>query len=322
MQTIQKSKLGVSSCLLGTNCRYDGSHNKDEFIIDILSKYFDFVPYCPEAMIFPTPRETIRLVEIDGQTRVFTTKSTKEFTLELDGISNQLALDVKNHDICGFILKAKSPSCGLERVKVYQDKGHLCEKKGVGRFANQLKIHYPNLPLEEEARLIDPWLKENFLMQIFAYKDLQEFLNNNPKFKDLVQFHTDYKYLIYSKSQKAYKQLGNIVANHEHKDFASVLKEYKKAFEEVIAQKSNISKTYNVLLHIFGYFKKDISKDEKEIVLGAMNEYKNKIIPLISIIKLIKLYIKKFDIKYLKSQKFLSPYPDELALRSDIRAYK
>lgn len=316
-------KLGVSACLIGNACRYDGVGASDDFVINTLSKYFEFVPYCPEVIIFGSPRDAIRQVEENNQLKVVTsTKNPIDVTQKLMDISIQCADKIKNDDLCGFILKSKSPTCGLERVKVYKDKNAPSEKKGVGLFAQQIKDKYPYLALEEEGRLQDAWLRENFLMQIFAYSDLQSFLNSNPSYFDLVQFHTSYKYLIYSKSQSAYKSLGNVVANHDKKSLDEVIDEYRMEFLKAINLKGNINKTYNVLLHIFGYFKKLITKEEKEEILLSLEEYKQKIIPLIAVIKLINIYVKRFDVKYLKVQKFLNPYPSELSLRSDIKAYK
>lgn len=318
-------KLGVSSCLLGNNCRYDGKGSKDKFVVDILSKYCEFIPYCPEGAIFPTPRDTIRLVEDDndGIKACIPAQNNKDVSEALYTISKSMVDDIENQEICGFILKSKSPSCGLERVKVYQNNNSgLCEKKGEGFFAKQLKERFPYLPIEEEGRLQDPWLKENFLLQIYAYNDLHCFLKDVKYFKELVTFHTNYKYLIYAKSQASYKNLGTIVANHEKYPLEDVLVEYKKNFLEAIAQKDSINKTYNILLHILGYFKKFISNEEKEDLLISCDEYKNGIIPLIAVIKLFNIYVKRFDLTYLKTQKFLNPYPSELALRSDIKAYK
>jgi uncharacterized protein YbgA (DUF1722 family)/uncharacterized protein YbbK (DUF523 family) len=315
-------KLGVSSCLLGNLCRYDGAHAKDEYIVKILQKYFEFVPYCPEHIVFGTPRDTIRLVETKEGIRVQNNKTNADVTAVLEKSALQCAQHIKNDDLCGFILKSKSPTCGMERVKVYQEINAPSEKKGIGLFAKHIQELYPYLPLEEEGRLNDDWLKENFLMQIFAYKELYEFLNTKPTFNDLVVFHTSYKYLIYAKSQMAYKELGNIVANHEKKDLLEVLEAYKIGFLKAIYLKSDIAKTYNVVLHIYGYFKKQISKEEKEIVLATLEEYKDQIIPLIAVIKILNIYVTRFDIAYLKGQKFLNPYPKELALRSSIKAYK
>lgn len=317
-------KLGVSACLLGTACRYDGVGATDKFIVDILQKYFQTVPYCPETIIWGSPREAIRqTLSETGELKIVTsTKNPKDVTLEIENISNECADKIQNDDLCGFILKSSSPTCGLERVKVYKPFNAPSVKNGVGVFAKKIKEKYPYLPVEEEGRLIDPWLRENFLMQIFAYQDLHNFLKSNPSFNDLVIFHTSYKYLIYSKAQKSYTTLGRIVANKDKKQLNEILLEYKEEFLKAISLKGNVNKTYNVLLHMFGYFKKLITKEEKEEILQALNEYKEKIIPLIAVMKIINLYVKRFDVEYLKVQKFLNPYPKELALRSDIKAYK
>ncbi len=316
-------KIGVSSCLLGNMCRYDGATSTDRFVVDILKNYFEIVAYCPEEDVFGTPRESISLRDIDGQTRVITNFTKIDVTDRLKSSSSNIIKKMANEEeLCGFILKAKSPSCGMERVKLYVGQNNICEKKAVGVFASDIKIHFPLLPLEEDGRLNDPWLKENFLMQVFSYSDLFKFLKSDPKHKELVEFHTSYKYLIYAKSHKSYKELGAIVANHNKKDINEVLEEYKIGFLNAIAIKSSIKKTYNVLLHIFGYFKKDITKKEKEFIIDACDEYKNGIIPLVAVTKILNLYVIRFDEKYLKTQKFLNPYPKEFALRSDTKASK
>ncbi len=315
-------KLGISSCLIGNLCRYDGAHSKDAFVYNILQKYFEIVPYCPEDMIFGSPRETIRLVRNGDDIKVTTSDGSKDVTKQLDDISVFCAQKIAKDDICGFILKSKSPTCGMERVKVYQEKNAPSIKEGVGLFAKRIKEFYPYLAVEEEGRLNDPWLKENFLMQVFAYKDLHEFLKNKPTKGELVEFHSSYKYLIYAKSQKFYKELGNIVANHEKKHLEEILDEYREIFLKAISEKSSIKKTFNVLLHIFGYFKKHILKEEKELLLLTMDEYKDGIVPLITIVKMFNIFINRYDIEYLKKQKFLNPYPQELALRSDLKAFK
>ena len=317
-------KLGVSACLIGTQCRYDGIGANDKFVIDVLQKYFQTVPYCPETIIWGSPREAIRqTLSETGELKIVTsTKTPKDVTQELQNVSVECANKIQNDDLCGFILKSSSPTCGLERVKVYKPFNAPSVKNGVGVFAKQIKEKYPYLPVEEEGRLIDPWLRENFLMQIFAYQDLHNFLKSNPSFNDLVIFHTSYKYLIYSKAQKSYTTLGRIVANKEKKQLDEILLEYKEEFLKAISLKGNVNKTYNVLLHMFGYFKKLITKEEKEDILQALQEFKDKIIPLIAVMKIINLYVKRFDVQYLKVQKFLNPYPKELSLRSDIKAYK
>lgn len=315
-------KLGVSSCLLGSLCRYDGSHSRDQFVTGALSEYFDLIPYCPEAHIFGTPRDTLRMVEVDGSVRVLKSKDATDVTRELQEVSQLFCQEVVQEELCGFVLKSKSPTCGIERVKVYQEKNSCHEKKGEGLFAQALRAALPYLPIEEEGRLNDPWLKENFLMQVYAYADLQTFIKQATSLNALVEFHTQYKYLIYAKSQQAYKEMGNIVANHDKKPLDTILKEYQEAFLKAIAMKGSVSKTYNVLLHIMGYFKKQLSLEEKHHLLDTCDEYKEGIVPLIAVIKLLNIYVIRFEQTYLKNQKFLNPYPKELALRSDVKAFK
>ena len=315
-------KIGISSCLLGTMCRYDGGHSKNGFVLEQLGKYFEFIPFCPEKMIFTTPRAAIRLVKIDDEIKVKTSNTNIDVTSEIKDISKKLVNQIQEDELCGFIFKQKSPTCGMERVKVYPQEKGIGENIGVGVFAKGVKEKYPLLPTEEEGRLEDAWLRENFLMQIFAYKDIFEFLKNEASFKKLVDFHSSYKYLIYAKSHISYKKLGNIVANHEKVGLNKVLENYKLCFLEAIYEKGTISNTYNVLLHIFGYFKKLISADEKSEILESIEDFKNEIIPLIAVIKILNLYVKRFDMKYLEIQKFLNPYPKELALRSTTKAYK
>lgn len=318
-------KIGVSSCLLGEPCRFNGEGSKFDFLVDTLKNYFELVPYCPEMQLLgKAPRESIRMIQTKDLQLKFMTNATKQDITQ--GLKQQCVDDCEdflNHDLCGFLLKAKSPTCGLERVRIYQDNdSNAHTKKGVGVFAQTIQEIYPNLPIEEDGRLNDPWLKESFVMQIFAYKDWQEFKRSNPSTKDLVEFHSQYKYLLYAKNHERYKQLGHIVANHEKKPLEELLELYEQEFMQIIKIKGTINNTYNVLMHVFGYFKKYLTKEEKQELLQSMQEFKEQIIPLIAVIKAFQIYIKLHKIEYLEKQKFFRPYPNELALRSDIKAYK
>ncbi|MEN8718005.1 MAG: DUF523 and DUF1722 domain-containing protein [Sulfurovum sp.] len=315
--------IGTSSCLLGNTVRYDGANNKDKFIVNKLMNYFNFVPFCPEHQIWGTPRDTIRLVSDENENiKVVTSRAKVDMTEPLENVCDDISDEIETYGLSGFILKSGSPTCGLARVKVYKEVKAPSENKGVGIFAKKLQEKYPYLPIEEEGRLNDAWLRENFLMQVYAYADLHEMIATNPSYKDLVQFHTKYKYLIMAKSELSYKILGNLVANHDNKSIEDILIQYRQEFLIAINKKGSVAKTYNVLQHIFGYFKKLISNEEKEVILETLNEYKEKIIPLIAVVKIINIYVKRFDVEYLKTQKFLNPYPSEFALRSDIKAYK
>src|SRR5574344_1658414 len=304
-------------------CRYDGHGAKDDFVSTSLKEHFSFLSYCPENAIWNSPRVAVRQVLVDDKVKIFTsTKEPIDVSDALEDICEMMANKALNDNLSGFILKSSSPSCGMERVKVYQPLNAPSIKNGIGVFARKLKEKMPHLPMEEEGRLNDAWLKENFLMQVYSYNDLKKMLKNEKKLSNLIEFHTSYKYLIYSKSQNSYKILGKIVANSEKKDIEELYKDYDAEFLKAIATKSTLNKAYNILLHIFGYFKKHITKDEKVDILESMYDFKNRVIPLISVIKIFNIYINRFDITYLKNQKFLNPYPSKLALRSDLKSFK
>lgn len=316
-------KLAISACLDGHNVTYSASNNNDDFVRKSLSKYFEFVHFCPELPIFGTPRETIRLVDFDGELRVISNKTVKDFTCELTSESLKIVQQIQNDpSIYGVVLKSKSPSCGLERVKVYAQNGMSMPSNGVGILAKELKKHFPLLPIEENNRLLDAWLRENFMMQLFAYADFEKFKSNTPNMGKFVEFHTGYKYLIMSKSTVAYKNLGNIVANRSKKEFKDVLDEYETEFKKTLHLKSSIKKTVNVLEHCYGYVKDLITKDEKESFFESLDNFRNKIVPLIAPIMLLEMFAKKHDCTYILKQKFLAPYPKALALRSDLEALK
>ncbi|RXJ94850.1 hypothetical protein CRV00_05825 [Malaciobacter molluscorum] len=311
--------LAVSSCLLGNNVRYDGTNQKNRFILNTLAKYAQFTSFCPEHLALGTPRETIRIVN-DDELKLTTVFSKEDVTTKVFDASKKEIENIKKQPICGIILKAKSPSCGFGSTKYYEKGMPQGKKDGV--FAVMCKEQFKYIAIEEEARLNDPWLRENFIMQIFAYDDMKKLEENISKFNDIVEFHTSYKYLLQSKNETLYRELGKIVANHEHKPLEEVVKNYSELFIQAIDTKSKISKTANVLEHMAGFFKKELTTLEKQELQELIKQYKEKIIPLITVIALIKLLSVKYNKEFLLKQKFLHPYPDELALRSDVKSGK
>ncbi len=312
--------LAVSSCLLGNNVRYDGTNQKNKFILDILSKYANFVHFCPEHLALGTPRETIRIISEKNKIFLKTVFTQEDVTEKLHESSLKEVFKLKELPICGIILKSKSPSCGLGDAKYYENGMPQGKKDGI--FAALCKDKFPYIAIEDEARLNDAWLRENFIMQIFAYNDMQNLTHNITKISELVEFHTSYKYLLHSKNEFLYRQLGKIVANQESQSLQDIVNSYKEIFFQAISIKSKISKTVNVLEHMAGFFKKELIKEEKLELKKLINDYKNKIVPLITVIVLIKLLSVKYNKEFLLKQKFLHPYPDELALRSDIKSGK
>ena len=314
-------KIAVSSCLLGNKVRFDSGHKHDHFITDELSNFAEFIPFCPENLAFGNPRPSIRIVHKDNDLII---ESNKDGSLLTDALHQASKADLKmisEHDLCGIIFKSKSPSCGLNSAKAYLPNG-FAEGKTDGVFAKLCKEAFPLLPMEEEGRLNDPWLRENFIMQIFAYKDFEALRSQSPGMKTIVDFHQSYKFMLQSKNDVAYRKLGRIVANHEKKSSTTLLKEYEVLFKETIAKKSSIGKTRNVLEHMAGFVKNEISNVEKEALHEQIRDYSNKTIPLISPLNMLCMFAQKYKASYLIGQKFLQPYPKELALRSDIKSGK
>lgn len=312
--------VALSACLLGEPIRYDKTGQKDKFIVEKLGKYATFLPFCPEHLAFGTPRQTIRINDNNGLKNIITVFSKEDVTLALN---HAIACEIQklmNADICGIILKSKSPSCGLGSTKYYTNE--MAQGKKDGLFTLTCKQTFQDFPIEEEARLIDPWLRENFVMQLFAYHDTMQLEKTIAKVSELIAFHTNYKFLLQSKHEKNYRLLGNIVANHTQLPLAVVLREYLTLFRKSIAIKSKISKTVNVLEHMAGFFKHELNSDEKRELHAQIKEFQEETIPLIAVMNTIEFLAKKYTIHYLLEQKFLNPYPKPLALRSSIQEGK
>ncbi|MGB5506894.1 MAG: DUF523 and DUF1722 domain-containing protein [Sulfurovum sp.] len=314
-------QIAVSSCLLGERIRFDGGHKHNRFITDDLGAFADFLPFCPEHLAFGTPRPTIRLVHEKDGIEVHPSKTDDNLTEELLATSNAELTRLKAAPIRGIIFKSKSPSCGLGSALVYRTNGYA-EGKDDGVFAKLCREHFPFLPMEEEGRLNDPWLRENFVMQLFAYDDFENFKALEPSMKTLVSFHESYKFMLQAKNESMYRSLGQIVGNHDKLSFETILTKYELLFKSIIAEKSSIGKNRNVLEHMAGFVKDKISEVEKEMLHEQIREYANKIVPLIAPLSRLHMFAKQYNAEYLLGQKFLHPYPKELALRSDIRSGK
>lgn len=313
--------IAVSACLLGEKVRFDAGHKHEPFITQELGSFCSFIPFCPEHLAYGTPRPTIRLVNSNGTIHVISNKNGQDQTDSLIEKSTTELEHLSQKPLCGIIFKSKSPSCGLKSAKVYLENG-FCEGKEDGIFAAMCRERFPLLPMEEEGRLQDPWLRENFVMQIFAYERFEIFKKNHPTLNDLVRFHTVHKFLLQSKDEQLYRELGNIVANREERVFETSLAMYELGFKTAISRKSTIKKTRNVLEHLAGFFKNQLTSSEKEVLHTQISDFAHKILPLIVPLSTIHLYAKKYDTRYLLEQTFLDPYPKTLALRSHLDAGK
>jgi len=313
--------IAVSACLLGEKVRFDGGHKHDRFVTDELGRYASFVPFCPEAIAFGTPRPSIRLVNMEDGYNIISNKNGTNLTKELQDKSYQELHKIAGTNLSGIIFKSKSPSCGMGSAKAYLENG-FADSKADGVFVAICKEKFPLLPMEEEGRLQDDWLRENFIMQLFAYDSIEKLKESKPDMRAVVDFHTKNKFLLQAKDEKIYRVLGNIVGNHENLPLNELFVNYEYNFKVAIAQKSSIKRNRNVLEHMSGFFKNELSSEEKEVLHEQIEEYAKKIVPIIVPLSTIKLYAKKHKTAYLLGQTFLEPYPKELALRSSLLSSK
>lgn len=314
-------KIAVSGCLLGEKIRFDAGHKHDRFITDELGQFAEFVSFCPEHLAFGTPRPTVRLVKINDSVRVHSNKTADDLTDALMQTSHGELEKLEHEALCGIIFKSKSPSCAMNSAKLYLENG-MSEGKEDGVFMRLCRERFPLLPMEEEGRLEDAWLRENFVMQLFAYDEFEQFKSNNPQLKDLVRFHTIHKFMLQAKDERLYRELGNIVGNREGLSLDVLLGIYELGFKTAISRKSSIKRTRNVLDHLAGFFKKELTKGEKKTLHEQIDDFAHKLIPLIVPLSTIQLYARKYDTHYLLEQTFLEPYPKTLALRSHIKSGK
>lgn len=311
-------KLGISSCLLGNPVRYDGGHKLDRFLRDTLGQYVTFVPVCPEVECgLPTPRESMHLVGDPADPRLVTTRTRIDHTERMKSWAHKRLESLAKERLCGFIFKKDSPSSGMVRVKVYNDKG-MPEKIGSGLFAKAFMERFPRIPAEDEGRLHDPGLRENFIERIFALRRWRSTLEEGQSLGRLVSFHTREKLLLLSHSPKHYRAMGKLVAEGKQLPRAELYDTYEMLLMEALALKATAAKHTNVLQHILGYFKKALNADEKKEMMEIIGRYRAGHVPLIVPVTLAIHYVRKFDQAYLSEQTYLNPHPIALQLRNHV----
>jgi uncharacterized protein YbgA (DUF1722 family)/uncharacterized protein YbbK (DUF523 family) len=313
---VDKIKIGVSKCLLGEKVRYDGGHKLDRYITETLGQFFAYVPICPEVEYgLPTPRESLRLVGDPASPRLLTTRTGVDHTEGMQRWAATKLDDLAREDLSGFIFKSRSPSSGLKGVKVYTTQG-MPSHSGTGIFAAAFIRRNPLLPVIDDGRLQDPALRENFIDAVFIYKRWQDFLQKGGRVGDLVALHTDLKLLILAHSPKHYSTLGRLVAEPKAHTPDELHAYYVGLLMEAARLQATSRKHTNVLLHCLGYFKKQLTADEKAEILDIIEAYRKGYLPLIVPITMINHYVRKYSEAYLKRQHYLNPYPIELALRN------
>jgi uncharacterized protein YbgA (DUF1722 family)/uncharacterized protein YbbK (DUF523 family) len=276
------------------------------------------VPVCPEVEAgFGVPRESMRLVGDPEKPRLITFKTKMDKTAQMLNWARRRVKELEKEDLHGFIFKSDSPSSGMIRVKVYTEKG-MPVKKGVGMFAREFMNHFPLIPAEDDGRLHDPKIRENFIERIFALQRWRQTIATGKNMGNLVDFHTRNKLLILSHSQKHSRLMGKRVAAGKQMPMQELYAQYEALLMEALALKTTPKKNMNVLQHLMGYFKKQLSRDEKQELLEVFDQYRQEFVPLVVPITLINHFVRKYDQQYLKIQTYLNPHPVELKLRTHV----
>jgi uncharacterized protein YbgA (DUF1722 family)/uncharacterized protein YbbK (DUF523 family) len=317
MSDNNKITLGISSCLVGNKVRYDGSHKRSPYCKEVLSELFEYQPFCPEmAAGLGTPRPTIRLIASDKGERLVAPKTGEDVTDRVEEAGGKYLNSLSG--VSGYIFTHKSPSCGVFRTRIYDERGNAISHQSSGVFARQVMNAYPLLPVEEAERLNDPAIRENFLLRVYAYHQWKEIYVENIRKQDVINFYTNYKYALMATDQKSYKEIGRLLANCKHLTALELADEFIALFMNGMKKIATRKSHSNVLQHIQGYFKRKTDANDRQELSEIISAYRKGHVPLIAPVILIKHFLKKHPDSYLENQHYLEPYPDFLGLRSRI----
>ena len=311
-------RIGVSSCLLGETVRYDGGHKRHAFLTETFGRFVEWVPICPEVECgLGTPREPMRLVDTAKGVRLLTVKTAVDLTRQLERYAKHRVAELAEADLSGYVFKKDSPSCGLMRVKVYEPHG-VARRTGRGLFAARFVEECPNLPVEEEGRLSDPRLRENFVERVFAYSRLRRLFEGRWNAAALIEFHTAHKLILMSHSPEAYRRLGRLVAGVRELSRKEMERRYTEGFMAALAVIATPRRHTNVLQHMAGYFKDRLDRDAKTELLASIEDYRRELVPLVVPLTLLRHYVRLHEVSYLEGQLYLEPHPKELMLRNHV----
>lgn len=331
-------RVGISACILGEPVRYNGGHKLDRFIRETLGKYVEFVAVCPEVEVgMGIPREALRLVErapapqpengcrksaapaassSEPSVRLVTSKTGADWTDRMLAYAQRKCDELASRDLCGYILQRRSPSCGMARVRVYPEAGGQPAQHGRGLFAQVLLQRLPTLPIEEDGRLNDPMLRENFIERVFAYRRLRVLLGSNWRLRDLVAFHSREKMLLLGHDPQTYQQLGRLVGRAKQLPRAEVAAQYERLFMAGLQKIATRKKQTNVLQHIMAHFSRRLDAGDREELHEVVESYRIGLVPLVVPLTLVRHHIRRLPVPYLEQQTFLEPHPRELMLRN------
>jgi uncharacterized protein YbgA (DUF1722 family)/uncharacterized protein YbbK (DUF523 family) len=314
-----RPNLGISACLLGEKVRYDGGHKLDRYLRDVLGEFVNWIPVCPEVECGLTvPRGIMRLAaESPGSPRLVTLSSGVDQTERMMNWTKKRLNNLEKQNLIGFVFKARSPSCGMRNVKVYDGLG-APHKNGIGLFARAFMERFPLIAAEEEGRLNNPDLRENFIERVFLYKRWKDLGKRRFTAGGLVDFHTDHKLLIMGHHPRNLRELGRIAARATDSTLESAVDRYSGTLMATMKYSATIKRNVNVLHHAMGYFKKLLTPDEKQELLEVIENYRKRLVPLAVPVTLLRHYVRKFDEPYLKRQVYLNPHPIELMLRNHV----
>ena len=314
----ERIKLGISTCLLGENVRYDGGHKLDHYLKDTLGKFVDWVGVCPEVECgLGIPRESMHLEGPPDSPSLITSRTHIDKTDQMLSWMRKRLKELEKEELSGFVFKSDSPSSGLKNVRIYDKKG-MPSKRSVGIFAKGFTDAFKHMPVEEDGRLHDATLRENFIERVFVFKRWQNFVKEDGSVRGLVALHTELKLLIMAHSEKALRELGSLVAKAKGMNKNELFENYIGKLMAALLTVAPLSKNTNVLQHVMGYFKEVLSKDEKEELLEVITNYRKGFVPLVVPVTLLNHYVHKYKEPYLSKQYYLNPHPVELMLRNHV----
>jgi uncharacterized protein YbgA (DUF1722 family)/uncharacterized protein YbbK (DUF523 family) len=314
---MKKPVIGISSCLVGHEVRHDGGHKHFRFATGELSQFFELRPFCPEvASGLGTPRPALRLNRHKGEIRVQQSQDASiDVTVQIRKSAKRACRSFD--DLSGYILKKDSPSCGMERVRIYSSSG-MPEKNGRGLFAQELMEAFPLLPVEEEGRLSDPFLRESFIERVYVYSSWKALLNKGLTPSSLMRFHARHKFSLLSRDEVIYRAMGPLIARASAGNLKAVADEYMANLMVALKKPANCKRHTNVLMHLMGYFKTVLSAEEKQEFVELLNEYRLGLIPLVVPVTMLKHYLRRTPDSYLVDQTYFDPYPKAMGLRNSI----
>lgn len=320
MHFLNKISLGISQCLLGEPVRFDGGHKRNRYLTDVLSQYVEYHAVCPELAIgLGVPRKPIRLIVTDGQDRI---RSVENAGVDVtDALMQEAEHAVQQMpNICGYIFMQNSPSCGVYGLKRYSENGHGIDSRGRGAYAKRFMELMPLIPIEEAGRLNDAGLRENFITRIFALHDWRHTVALDPSAKKLIDFYSRYKYQVMAHHVPSYFLIGKFLANLSGRPIEDVCNEFIQLLMTALHHQASRKGNVNTLMHLRGYLKLHISKQDKEELSGAIDSYANGLTPLVVPLTLLKHHLMTLDNPYLKQQTFWAPHPESLGLRNFVLA--